>query len=336
MNRRGIKQGCFGVLMAVIALCARDTAHAQSRSLMLFRNRGGGIDFQDQSIPPNYNTLPPANWHNVFEGIDGAVAAVSDRPNRIWVAGKTTEGYLRYTMADSPAPTSLSWPAWSVVPGSNKGGVCISTCYTWNADSAPAISSWGPGRLELFMTGTSASGSIALLHTWGDNGVWSGRWEVIGTGLLAGGPAAVSWGPGRTDVFVRGGGNGLAHAWFDHGRWNHWEDLGGTVYYSPSVTSMYPGHLDVSVHGPQGLFHKGFVGGNWEDWEYLDGMATAPAAASYGPGFIDILYYAAFYDPDNPFAFPRCRISGPYWWQRTCADSEWDLYPLTAMYWNHG
>src|SRR5262249_35674392 len=74
------------------------------------------------------------------------------------------------------------------------------------AASAPAIASWGPGRLDVF----AAAVDGALWHRWWD-GAWQ-SWEWLG-GSLAGGstPAAVAPARGRLDVFVRG---------IDHALWH--------------------------------------------------------------------------------------------------------------------
>lgn len=52
--------------------------------------------------------------------------------------------------------------------------------------------------------------------------VWSGtswsRWETLG-GRAASSPAAVSWGPNRLDLFVRGSDNTLRQRWWD-GKWH--------------------------------------------------------------------------------------------------------------------
>ena len=95
---------------------------------------------------------------------------VSDRPGRLWLASRTFEGYLAYTVGTN---NLTQWQPVRTVPGTHRGGVCTSRCYEWV--SGAAISSWGPGRLELFILAQRSDGAIALMHTWGDNGQWSGR-----------------------------------------------------------------------------------------------------------------------------------------------------------------
>jgi hypothetical protein len=52
----------------------------------------------------------------------------------------------------------------------------------------------------VFVRGTNTH----LMHRWYSGGVWS-AWQDLGGELQAGSsPAAVSWGPDRIDLFVRG------------------------------------------------------------------------------------------------------------------------------------
>src|SRR6185369_14180436 len=197
-------------------------------------------------------------------------------------------------------------------------------------NSAPAIASWAPGRLDLFYMSSRGT----LLHSWFQNR-WSSE-EDLG-GALASAPAAVSWGPGRLDVFAKGTSGDLQHIWHENG-WHSWESLGGTLTSGPGVASWAPGRLDVfyansasalghvwydgAWHSHQQLgsetisgspaavswsngridvvargtaagnplIHKWYQG-TWGSWETLGGsMATSPAIASWGPGRLDIFY----------------------------------------------
>src|SRR5258708_7965708 len=60
----------------------------------------------------------------------------------------------------------------------------------------PAVASWAPGRLDVFVRGTDNQ----LWHKW-FAGTWSG-WEPLG-GSLTSAPTVTAWGPGRLDVFAR-------------------------------------------------------------------------------------------------------------------------------------
>ena len=142
------------------------------------------------------------------------------------------------------------------------------------ATSAPAISSWGSGRLDVFVFS-----GVTLTHRWFD-GEWS-DWEGLGTGLLSDDPAAVSWGPGRIDVFVHGGADHLYDKVFD-GHWHSYQDLGGILTSSPAATSEGSGQLDVFVRNTaNGLSQITYSAGQWGAWSNIDSntMNSAPTAA---------------------------------------------------------
>jgi hypothetical protein len=69
------------------------------------------------------------------------------------------------------------------------------------------VSSWGSGRLDVFVAGTDA----AMWHKW-YQGAWSG-WESLG-GVLTTAPAAVSWAANRIDTFVGGTDSAMWHKWW--------------------------------------------------------------------------------------------------------------------------
>ena len=192
------------------------------------------------------------------------------------------------TTTSSSTTTTGSTTTTTLDPGyESLGGVLT---------SAPAVCSWGPGRLDVFVRG----GDGALYHKYFDGG-WS-DWENLGGVIAAGsGPAAVSWGPGRIDVFIRGTDNKCYRKYFNAvGGWSAgWDDLGGGLYSSPAASSRGPNRLDVFVRGellPGGqgeLYHKWWDGSSWHDWEYLGGWiagGSSPAAVSWGPNRIDVFY----------------------------------------------
>src|ERR1051326_7069702 len=231
-------------------------------------------------------SLPRLGDHQLFVGTP---AAVSDGIGRLTVFARSELGFLY-----SSTYRSGSWSGWTLVPGTSGAGVFIThdvifaDNYLFTSD--PAVSSWGPGRLDLFLYGRHEdTGAIALLHTWADQGAWSGRWEVLGTGLMQGKPAAVSWGPGRVDVFVRGGGNELDHKWFDQGSWSSgWENKGGTLASSPAVASWQPGHLVVFAWDQAGRLSDIGFWGQWFGWGTVDDSNAYhfgdPAATTAGLG----------------------------------------------------
>jgi SpoIID/LytB domain protein len=147
--------------------------------------------------------------------------------------------------------------------------------------AAPAIVSWGGGRLDIFVRGTDNS----LWHKWYD-GAWRG-WEPLG-GELTSAPAATSTGGNRLDIFVRGTDNGLWRKTWTGSTWTPWESLGGQLTDSPAATAS-GGVVSVFVRGTdQGIWSRQ-LNGSWGPWHSLGGAAaSAPAATSWPNGRLDV------------------------------------------------
>ena len=145
---------------------------------------------------------------------------------------------------------------WS--PWGNKGD---------NFEVAPAVASWGPGRLDVFVRGENGG----LWHKrWTTDKGWS-EWRDLG-GRLTSAPAIASWGTNRLDVFVRGFEGGLAHErWTNDKDWSEWRDLGGRLTSSPGTVSWGPDRIDVFVRGfEHQLAQKRWNAKGWSEWRNLD------------------------------------------------------------------
>ena len=177
-------------ILGVLAGCAHDVADMPVEA-----------DAQDeavleQSIAPIIGLWAAATWL-------GAIASAANNPS------------------GGAAPSSSATAALKSAGFSSIGG---------EADSSPAIASWGEGRLDVFVR--AASGSLwQRAYTAGGS-----DWTELG-GTLQGDPAAVSWGPGRIDVFARGSDNAMWHKAYDDGAWQAWRSLGGTFASAPAVAS---------------------------------------------------------------------------------------------------
>jgi hypothetical protein len=166
--------------------------------------------------------------------------------------------------------------------------------------SAPAVCSWGPGRLDVF---GRAGADGALWHKWLIGRDWS-DWESLG-GTLTAPPAAVSWGAGRIDVFVRGGDLALWHKWFTGGGWSNWESLGGVLNFGPAVSSWGPGRLDVFVRGGDNTIYQRTFDQGWRDWTSIaepqtTGARPGIAAVSSATGKIDLFCWSR---PEGAFTY---------------------------------
>jgi hypothetical protein len=83
----------------------------------------------------------------------------------------------------------------------------------------PAVSAW-PGHVDVFVRGTDQG----LYHQVLGSGGYQALGGVLGPPGTAGkpgwDPAAVSWAPGRIDVFVVGSDRALWHRWSVNGAWS--------------------------------------------------------------------------------------------------------------------
>lgn len=82
--------------------------------------------------------------------------------------------------------------------GAAGGAVAQVSALPTTEPRSPAVTSWQPGRTDVFVRSTSGH----LLHQYLPTGGWSTRNVDLG-GSLASQPAATSWAPGRVDVFAR-------------------------------------------------------------------------------------------------------------------------------------
>jgi hypothetical protein len=304
--------------------------HSGGRHYHRFSDDGGNT-WSQWFLIPNFN-----GWVQTLRyQFVGPVSVVSPAPGYLQLAAKTTSNQIigmRYSSYRH------AWEGWFVFDNDAAGGgVSINGAwYGWHAGSYPVLAARADGNLDLFINATRDDGAIALVHTWtdrwdADGEEWSENWEVLGTGSMQGSPAAVSWGPGRTDVFVRGGGNELAHKWYANGRWSRgWENLGGTISSSPSATSAGPGHISVIASGmDQQLWEIWYNGVDWIGWEprwNVIGVGTHPSVVSAGWGNLDI----AFLGPDRVSLFQQKYSAGP--WTTRSMNSTFGTDP-TSVYW---
>jgi hypothetical protein len=94
-------------------------------------------------------------------------------------------------------------------------------------------------------------------------------------GTLTSAPAAVSWGNGRIDVVVRGGGNNIYHKYYISGTgWlpsGGFENIGGNATSDVGISSWGANRLDVFCRGTDDSLQHAWFNGSWSSWESLDG-----------------------------------------------------------------
>jgi hypothetical protein len=119
-----------------------------------------------------------------------------------------------------------------------------------------AVTSWGPGRLDLFWL-TNVGGPRDIGHAWAINDQWAGTevgnassapylrpLEVASDGLTA-----VSWGPNRIDLFFPTGLLHVGHHWYDNG-WNaNTREVFNAWGVDAPAGPLWPGQVVVASKG---------------------------------------------------------------------------------------
>mgnify|MGYP003385538327 CR=1 FL=1 len=194
---------------------------------------------------------------------------------------------IGYTSNSSPAPGAVAWYAANYHGAGSVGHVAYVdtvnqdgsiTVEEYNAQAVPNDHSY---RVRTILANSS---------TW-PSGFIHVKDRPLTTSDEAG-PAAVSWGNGRIDIFGRGAAGDLTHTFYDAATgWSTWESLGGGILGSPSAVSWQSGRLDVFVRGTDNrLYQKNYtIATGWSNFIDLGGTITSgPGAVSWGYGRIDI------------------------------------------------
>ena len=188
--------------------------------------------------------------------------ALSWGPNRIDIfnVGEGQSIYHKYWDGTAWKPDYDIWE--------NLGGNLTSTF-------ALAGITWGENRLNVFGVGPDGEGKNALWHKYWDGASWNpsgGNLDHLGGDFLSE-PAAVSWGPGRIDVFAVARNGDLQHRYWNGRIWVEWETLGEGFERTPTAVSWGEDRLDIFAvgSGSGSLYHKFWDGYQWNGWENLGG-----------------------------------------------------------------
>lgn len=125
------------------------------------------------------------SWHSLGGIISSAPSAVSMAPNRIDIVARGNDGRPYWMWWDG------AWSTWRRATNDVISG-------------APAISSWGPGRLDLWALCSSSAEVSTLKHAYlNQPGGWSAMHDLVGDFEYS--PAAVYWGLNRINIMTVGG-----------------------------------------------------------------------------------------------------------------------------------
>lgn len=185
----------------------------------------------------------------------------------------------RLTAVLSVALVGLLCPAVSVAT-TNCGIVASSS----NID--PGLASLPNGPVDIFYVSTNEN----LLRLQIDPRTGSPIGGANLGGVARSEPAAVSWGPGHSAVFVRGSDGAPWYLQWDNGSQTGWQSLGGQITWNPHAVSAGPGHLIVFYRGTnKQLWYREYVNGSWGPHTSLGGVLTSsPIAVSWGAGHVAV------------------------------------------------
>jgi hypothetical protein len=143
----------------------------------------------EQDMTAGYGLTPSAS----------APATGSSEPGRIDLFWRSADDHLRHIWY--PYHGDWSWEQ-DMTSGFGHGP----------AKGAPALTSWGPGRLDLLWR----EGNDHLGHSWLVGSDWSGTEDMsdMFISTVHGTPAASTWQPLRLDFFWVDGDKNIQHAWY--------------------------------------------------------------------------------------------------------------------------
>jgi hypothetical protein len=231
-------------------------------------------------------------WWDVLNGtLVSSPTAVSTAANQLDVFGIGTDGgaWSNHWSPDS------QWPGWM-----NLG--CPNDVITFTGTLA-AVSS-GSGWISVFGLGDNDGNIWVQMGLSGDPSSWSGEWLCLtppaGVGLsFESDPAAVSWGPGRIDVFCVGIDSQIWHNAYAAGEnsnmFSGWAPLGGLLISSPCAVSRGTNLIDVLGIGTDGaVWHNAWADNNWSGFVYDLGtpagvqFVSAPSAVATSNERLDV------------------------------------------------
>ncbi|MEZ4381845.1 MAG: AbfB domain-containing protein [Nannocystaceae bacterium] len=230
----------------------------------------------------------PAGLHRSTGG-EGEVEILALGPNRTLVSLRHTpnEGWgswetITTEAESSPAICQMGTTTLRAVRGADRA-IRLSSgengalgSWEWCGGLwvyGPAITSWSPGRLDLWTVGDDKNlqQRACVAGNWED-------WYNHGGNLTAA-PSGASMHDGHHTICARGTDNAVWFRTFDGG-WTGWTSLGGIVTAAPSLVARSSSAMDLFVRGTDmALWRKRYVNGSWSGYERLGGnLASAPAA----------------------------------------------------------
>jgi hypothetical protein len=198
----------------------------------------GGADSRVYHISWNGNAW--SGWANTGLATYTGLAVSSWGANRLDLFATEEANEFTFNLLHAYSTDGQNWSNWEIAQANSRGP----------SDIAPSAVSWGPNRIDSFVT--SDTGTVS--HMYWNGARWSIGWDDLG-GNIGSATAAASWATDRLDYF----GIGRADSQLHHADWNgsgfsQWENLGAPsvgilAQSSPAAVSWGRNRIDGFVVG---------------------------------------------------------------------------------------
>lgn len=255
----------------------------------------------------NGSGTPWSYWTNLGGQTIASPALVSNAPNslyqfalgpdnRVWYSNSNSwqnpkpikTGYLN----SAPSATSCDGNIYVAAAGMNNI-ICVAAStnrWVWVADpsarpitGAPAITSSGTGRLDIFAQDTNKN--IIHIKVTIATGSWDG--DIIDSdSAFISSPAAISRKDGRLNLFITGADHHVYQKSFDGSNWSDWSKItGDTIIGASAVTSWGEERIDiVGRNSTAKLIHLWWDGNSWN--QETAGNSGDDATFAYDPAIV--------------------------------------------------
>ena len=279
-TKLGLKEPCHDIPKSVNTLSEYGGSSISATSWGFNRMDVYGVDNHGELAHQYWDGYQWGPTYDKIEALggdfDSPPTAVSPSTGRMEVFQVANNGSLMHKYYDGTAwqPSSSAFESL--------GGYL---------DSHTVLSATVNGANPIDIFGKADDDDDSIYHKYWDGHSWQPQGDSMesmddGSTEISSGPAAVSWGPNRTDVFALDNEHKLKHQYWDGTTWlKKWESLGDVEFSNtPTAISWGENRLDIfGVDSESGdLLHVYWDGSDWAKAESLGRPSSDVALAGSG------------------------------------------------------